>query len=110
MWLPPTQSLEPGLAWGAVREAALEIVYAAVFAGGLAFSLQAVGQRYTREADAAILLSSEALFAGLFGAWLLDERLGLMGYAGCAIIFAAIVAVQIAPLALCSAQPDTEYP
>ena len=109
-WLPHTQSLEPGFAWGAVREAALEIFYAAVFAGGLAFSLQAVGQRYTREADAAILLSSEAVFASLFGAWLLDERLGLMGYAGCAIIFAAIVAVQVAPLALPSAQPDAEDP
>lgn len=108
MWLPHTQSLEPGFALEAIREAALEIFYAAVFAGGLAFSLQAIGQRYTREADAAILLSSEALFAGLFGAWLLKERLGPIGYVGCAIIFAAIVAVQVTPLVLSSEQPDAE--
>ncbi len=106
VWLPYTQSLEPGFALEAIRRAALEIFYAAVFAGGLAFSLQAIGQRYTREADAAILLSSEALFAGLFGACLLKERLGPIGYVGCAIIFAAIVAVQIAPRALSSEQPD----
>lgn len=108
IWLPYTQSLEPGFALEAIRGAALEIFYAAVFAGGLAFSLQAIGQRYTREADAAILLSSEALFAGVFGAWLLKERLGPVGYVGCAIIFAAIVAVQVTPLVLNSAQPDAE--
>ncbi len=104
MSLPLTRSLEPAFALEAIRNAALEIFYAAVFAGGLAFSLQAIGQRYTREADAAILLSSEALFAGLFGAWLLKERLGPIGYIGCAIIFAAILAVQVAPLAL---RPDS---
>jgi drug/metabolite transporter (DMT)-like permease len=106
-WLPHTQLIEPRFALEGIHKAALELFYAAVFAGGLAFSLQAVGQRYTREADAAILLSSEALFAGLFGACLLGERLGAIGYLGCAIIFAAIVAVQVAPLALRSEQPES---
>lgn len=106
--LPHTQWLEPVFALEAIRNAALELFYASVFAGGLAFSLQAIGQRYTREADAAILLSSEALFAGLFGAFLLNERLGPIGYVGCAIIFAAIAAVQVAPLVFRSEQPDSE--
>ncbi len=107
MRMPGTQAIEPGFALESLRAAALEIVYAAVFAGGFAFSLQAIGQRYTREADAAILLSSEALFAGLFGAWLLGERLGVNGYLGCALIFTAIVAVQVAPLVRRSRQPDS---
>lgn len=110
MGIPHTRAVEPGFTLEAIRGAALEIFYAAVFAGGLAFSLQAIGQRYTREADAAILLSSEALFAGLFGACLLDERLLASGYLGCAIIFAAIVAVQVAPPALRPKHRDSEEP
>lgn len=86
------------LSWAAIEGAGFELLYTSLFSGGLAFTLQAVGQRWTRAADAAIILSSEALFAALFGALLLGERLGLAGLAGCALIFAAILAVQLVPL------------
>jgi len=69
-----------------------------VISGGLAFTLQVVAQRWTKAADAAILLSSEALFGALFGALLLGERLGPSGIAGCVLILAAILAVQLVPL------------
>ena len=81
-----------------VVAAAPEILYAGIFASGLAFSLQAVGQRYTTPAQAAICLSSEALFAALFGAILLSERFTMAGYFGCLLIFLAILAVEIVPL------------
>ncbi|MDA4847304.1 DMT family transporter [Hoeflea poritis] len=83
--------------WQAVMDAAPEIVYAGVFSSGLAFSLQAIGQRYTTSAQAAIFLSSESLFAALFGALLLGERIAGFGYLGCLFIFAAILAVEIIP-------------
>ena len=85
---------------GAIRLAAPEILFAGVFAGGIAFTLQTIGQRHTTASNAAIILSSEALFAALFGALLLGERLGLMAAVGCALIFSAMLAVELVPLAL----------
>lgn len=84
--------------WASLEGAAFELLYTSVLSGGLAFTLQAVAQRWTRAADAAILLSSEALFGALFGALLLNERLPAIGLIGCALIFAAILAVQLVPL------------
>ncbi len=80
-----------------VRLAATEILYAGIFSSGLAFSLQVIGQRYTTPAQAAIFLSSESLFAALFGAILLGEQIPTIGYLGCALIFAAMLAVELGP-------------
>lgn len=74
-----------------------EILYAGVVSGGVAFTIQAVAQRYTTAAQAAIFLSSEAVFAALFGALILAERPPALALAGCALIFVAILAVEIVP-------------
>jgi drug/metabolite transporter (DMT)-like permease len=84
----------------AIRIAAPEIVYAGIFSGGIAFTLQVIGQRYTTAPQAAIFLSSEALFAALFGALILGERLPASGFLGCSLIFAAIIAVEVLPALL----------
>ncbi|GGE86563.1 DMT family transporter [Stappia taiwanensis] len=86
------------VSWQGIQAAGLELFYTSVISGGLAFTLQAIGQRWTRAGDAAILLSSEALFAALFGAIVLGERLSPLGLVGCALIFLAILAVQLVPL------------
>ena len=75
----------------------IPLLYSAVFSTGVAFTLQAVGQQYVPSANAAIILSSESLFAALGGALLLGERLPPVGYAGAAIIFFAIVLVEAVP-------------
>lgn len=74
-----------------------EIIYAGTIAGGLGFTLQAVGQRYTSESAAAVLISTESLFAALFGAIFLSERLATLGYFGCALIFIAILLIELMP-------------
>lgn len=84
--------------WEAIRAALPEILYAGVFSSGLAFTLQVVGQRYTTASQAAIFLSTEALFAALFGMIFLGEHLGLERALGCLFIFAAILAVELLPL------------
>ena len=87
-----TTSLEAlGNAW-------IEIVYGGVFSIGLAFSLQTIGQRYTTAPQAAIFLSSEALFAALFAALFVGERIAAIGLVGCACIFAAMLAVELVPM------------
>lgn len=75
----------------------IEIVYAGIFSTAIAFTLQAVGQVHVPPANAAIILSGEALFAALGGAVLLGERLNMMGYFGAAVIFSAIVLVETIP-------------
>jgi drug/metabolite transporter (DMT)-like permease len=81
----------------AVKGALPEILYAGLFSSGVAFICQNIAQRYTTAPQAAIFLSSEALFAALFGVLLLGETIPPLGYAGCAIIFVSMLAVEIVP-------------
>jgi drug/metabolite transporter (DMT)-like permease len=77
-----------------------EILFAGIFASGVAFTLQVVGQRYTTAPQAAIFLSTEALFAAIFGAILLGERIAPIGYLGGILIFIAILLVEVGPVLL----------
>lgn len=85
------------ISWKAIVDAGFQILYAGIFSGGVAFTLQVIGQRYTTAPQAAIFLSSEALFAALFAALFLGERLPATGFLGCALIFAAILLVELLP-------------
>lgn len=81
-----------------IYNAGFEILYAGIMSVGLAFTLQAVAQNYTEAADAAIIMSAEAVFAAIAAAWFLGERLAPAEYAGCGVILAAIVGVQLLPV------------
>lgn len=85
------------LSLSAIQGALTEILYVGVFSSGLAFALQVIGQRYTTAPQAAIFLSSEALFGAMFGALLLGEKLGMAGYVGCGTLFVAMVMVETVP-------------
>lgn len=84
--------------WNAIALTWKEILFTGVFSSGIAFTLQAIGQRYTTSAQAAIFLSSEALFAALFGAIFLGDRLTFTGFVGCSLLFAAMLAVELVPM------------
>jgi drug/metabolite transporter (DMT)-like permease len=83
--------------FGAIGDGWIEILYAGILSTAVAFTLQAVAQQYVPPANAAIILSAEGLFAALGGAVVLGERLPLVGYAGSALIFFAIVMVELIP-------------
>lgn len=83
--------------FAAISAGWIEIAYAAVLSTAVAFTLQAIGQQHVPPANAAIILSAESLFAALGGALILGERLPAIGYAGAALIFAAIVLVEAVP-------------
>ena len=74
----------------------LGIVYLAVFSTGVGFTLQAYGQRHAPAADAAIIMSMEAVFSALFGWIFLAERLNPTQLIGCGLIMAAIILSQVA--------------
>ncbi|HWT63938.1 MAG TPA: DMT family transporter, partial [Ochrobactrum sp.] len=84
--------------WNIIALTWKELLFTGVFSSGAAFTLQAIGQRYTTSAQAAIFLSSEALFAALFGAMFLGERLSFIGFIGCGLLFAAMLAVELVPM------------
>jgi drug/metabolite transporter (DMT)-like permease len=88
--------LEP-ISFDVIRTTIWEILYVGIFSSGLAFALQVIGQRYTSSSQAAIFLSSEALFGASLGALLLGETISPLGYAGCALMFAAMLIVELVP-------------
>ena len=93
--------------WAALADGWVQILYAGILSTAVAFTLQAVAQRHVPPANAAIILSSESLFAALGGFLILGERLPPVGYAGAAMIFAAIVIVETVP-ALVRRQPAAQ--
>lgn len=80
-----------------LADAGWAIAYTGVLSVGGAFTLQAVGQRYTTASDAAVILSAEAVFAALAGALVLGETLTPWQGLGCGVILACILAVQLLP-------------
>ncbi|MFV0438802.1 MAG: DMT family transporter [Desulfopila sp.] len=74
------------------------IWYVGIFSVGMAFTLQVVGQRYTQAADAAIILSSETVFAALAGYLILGERLTSLQLLGATLILVGIMMVELVPL------------
>ena len=74
------------------------ILYGGLLSVGIAYTLQVVAQRHAPATDAAILLSSEILFAAMAGALYLGERLSFIQLMGGVVIFVCILAVQLAPM------------
>jgi drug/metabolite transporter (DMT)-like permease len=63
--------------------------------GGIGYTLQLVGQKYTDPAVASLLMSMESVFAVLAGTILLHEHMSARELAGCIIMLSAVILVQI---------------
>jgi drug/metabolite transporter (DMT)-like permease len=70
------------------------VAYTGVISVGLGYTLQAIGQQVAPPADAAIILSTEAIFAAIFGWVFLSEKMSIIQLIGCIIILAGILLVQ----------------
>lgn len=81
----------------AVMRAAPNILYVGLISSAVTFTLLVIALRYTPPAEAAVIASTESLFAALAGAVLLGERLGLVAWLGAALIILATLAVQVVP-------------
>jgi drug/metabolite transporter (DMT)-like permease len=73
--------------WGA-------LLVTGIFASALGYLIQVWAQRRLSAARIAIVFSLETVFAGLFGYLLADDRLGWLGWGGCAVILAGIVVAE----------------
>ena len=73
----------------------LPILYAGLFSVGIAFTIQVVAQREAHPANAAIIMSLEAVFA-LIGGWLiLNEVISVRELIGCFLMFIGMVLSQL---------------
>ena len=84
---------EPGI--DKFISAIIPIVYCGIVSGGIGYTLQIVGQKYTDPTIASLLMSLESVFAVITGALVLHEQMSLREIAGCIIMFAAIVLVTL---------------
>jgi len=70
------------------------LIVTSVFASSLAYLIQIWAQRRISASRIALVFSLEAVFAGIFGYALDGDRLGWLGWGGCALIFAGILAAE----------------
>ena len=75
--------------------AALSIVYLGIMSSGVAYTLQIVGQKGFDPSLASIILSLESVFGVIGGAMLHGEVMSPKEYAGCAIVFLAVIISQL---------------
>jgi drug/metabolite transporter (DMT)-like permease len=73
--------------WGA-------LLVTGIFASALGFLVQTWAQRRISAARTAIAFALEPVFAGIFGFWLAGDRLGAIGWGGCAVIMAGILVAE----------------
>lgn len=71
------------------------IVYAGFFSSFIAYTLQMVGQKYTKPVIASLILSLESVFGALSGYLILNEILSLKEFIGCIVVFLAIIIAQV---------------
>lgn len=72
-----------------------QLLYVGVFSSGVAYTLQILAQKDSDPTVVTILLSLESVFSVLAGAVILGDRLSAREYAGCVLMFAAVLLAQI---------------
>jgi drug/metabolite transporter (DMT)-like permease len=86
--------------WGA-------LLVTGVFASALGFLVQTWAQRRTSATRTALAFSMEPVWTAFFGYTLAGDRLGALGWGGCAAIMAGIVLAEPAAAAVLAGKLDT---
>ncbi|PID64172.1 MAG: EamA family transporter, partial [Gammaproteobacteria bacterium] len=71
------------------------IVYTGVISAAVAFTLQILGQRYVPPTNAALIMSTEAIFAMLGGIIFRHEAVTVTAFIGCSLIMTGIILAQL---------------
>lgn len=80
---------------GNIMQAAVTILYAGIMSCSCAFTFQIIGQKYTEPTLASMLLCTESVFSVIFSFIILGERMTVIEYVGCAVMFIAIIIAQL---------------
>jgi len=71
------------------------ILYAGVLSSGVAYTLQILGQKYTKPTVATLIMSLESVFAALSGWIILHETMIPKEFVGCVLVFTAVIIAQL---------------
>lgn len=82
----PASNMNAGIIWN--------MLFLGVFSSGIAYLCQSFGQKYTKAATSAVLLSTESVFGAFFGWLILHETMQPAAFIGCVLMLAAIIAGQ----------------
>ena len=85
------------LTWEMIASTAVPLLFAGVMSTGIAYTLQTIAQQHAHPSHAAIILSSEGVFAVIGGFLLLNEVLPPKGLLGCGLILAGMLMSQLMP-------------
>jgi drug/metabolite transporter (DMT)-like permease len=85
------------ITWSLLEGGLLPILYGGFMSVGVAYTLQAVAQRYAHPTPAAIIMSFESPFAALGGWLLLGEQLGARGGIGAVLMMTGMLLAQVKP-------------
>lgn len=78
-----------------VMAAAVPILYAGILSCGAGYTLQIIGQKNYNPAIASLIMSLESVFSVLGGWFILHQTMSVREYAGCAVIFIAVILAQL---------------
>ncbi|WP_426350151.1 DMT family transporter [Alloiococcus sp. CFN-8] len=95
-----------------ILQAWLPILYAGALSGGVAYTLQIIGQKGTDPSVSSLLLSLESVFAALGGFIILNEIFTEREFIGCLLIFSAVIITQLPekrPMRINSEQMEDVY-
>ena len=85
------------ISWQMIVDTAIPLAYAGLMSTGVAYTLQVVAQQHAHSSHAAIILSSEGVFAVLGGWLFLDEVLPTAGLVGCLLMLVGMLLSQLWP-------------
>ena len=81
--------------WANILRCLPALLYVGVLSSGVAYTLQILAQKDADPTVVSLLLSLESVFSVLAGAVILGDRLTAREYAGCVLMFAAVVLSQL---------------
>lgn len=71
------------------------IIYAGVFSGGIAYTLQILGQKYVPATIAVLIMSLESVFAAVSGRMFKHEIMTPYEFVGSVLVFGAVILAQL---------------
>ncbi len=71
------------------------LLYTGIMASGIAYTMQAAGQKYANPTTASVILSTESLFGAVAGFVFLNEMMNARELLGCVLMMAAVIIAQL---------------
>lgn len=78
-----------------IKASIIPLLYSGVLSCGVAYTLQAVAQKYVEASKATLALSLESVWATIGGALMLSQTLSASEAIGCALVFIAVLFAQL---------------